>query len=297
MSNIIENTVFIINPHSGKQKYAKLVKKIRGIAGEDARIFISGNVQQFDDFIRDNIDNFKYFVIAGGDGTVNGMAQHLFGKKDKVLAVIPRGSGNGFARELGFNTSLKNLFTALQQGDSLDIDVLELNGKKFINAAGLGFDSCVAHEFANMKSRGLKTYIRAAIQCLKKFNNFNAEIVVEGTTISDKFKMITFANTRQFGNNAIIAPKAHPADGKMDIVLVKPMPSYVYPDFAMKIMTGKIKDSKYVSLLQTGENIKITTDFNIIHIDGEPAQMPSSSQLNIYKGMLKVLKMKPAIPG
>ena len=49
-------------------------------------------------------------------------------------------------------------------------------------------------------------------------------------TISEDFFVLTVANTRQFGNNAFIAPDAVPNDGMLDIVMIKPFPKILFPD-------------------------------------------------------------------
>jgi len=208
------------------------------------------------------------------------------------MAIIPRGSGNGFAKELGFSTNIKALITSIYTGKTLDVDVVEINGKKFINAAGIGFDSCVAHLFAHRKSRGLKGYFFSTLKCMRQFKGFNAKLKFDNLQIEDYFKMVTLANTRQFGNNALIAPKANPSSGKLDIVMVKPFPMYYYPVFIINMFTGKIKDSKYISYHQTNSNIRIEADYKKFHIDGDPVEFSTTTLIKIHPGSLKVIDTK-----
>ena len=82
--------------------------------------------------------------------------------------------------------------------------------------------------------------------------------------------MITFANTRQFGNNFYIAPKAMPHDGKLDIVMIEPLPFYRYPGLLYNILRGKIKDSKYITYKQIGNEFTLYSNYDKGHLDGEP---------------------------
>ncbi len=284
-----EDIIFIINPRSGRRKPESLIKKIKKI-DKSFNIFVSNSVEEFNLFLINNIDNFKVFVIAGGDGTINETAKHLFARKDKALAIIPLGSGNGFAREMGFKTQLEELIQAIIRGDTFECDVIEINNKKVVNVAGIGFDGCVAHIFDKKKKRGLISYIFATIECMRKFKNFEAKLQIEDKLINKKFSMITIANTRQFGNNAYIAPKAMPNDGKLDLVMIEPLPLIKYPRFIYNMFRGKIKDSKYITYKQIDKDMELHTDYDKFHYDGEPVSFKGKSKIKIHKNALRLIK-------
>lgn len=284
-----EDIVFIVNANSGKKDSKSLVDKIFNI-DNSFNVHVTKSVEEFEDFIKKNIDNFKVFIIAGGDGTINEMVKYLFNRTDKVLAIIPQGSGNGFARETGFKTKLNKLIDSAYKGETYLSDVIEINNKKFINAAGIGFDSCVAHHFAQREKRGLIGYFFTTLKCMRKFKNFDAKISFDGINLEDKFKMVTFANTRQFGNNALIAPKANPRSGKLDVVMIKPFPFYYYPIFVINMFTGRIKDSKYIIYRQIKSDLKIKSLFSKYHIDGDPIEFDKTTVLKIHKASLRVLR-------
>jgi len=272
-----------------KTKSDQLIKKIKKI-DNSFDIYISKSLDDYNDFIKLNIDKYKVYVIAGGDGTINETAKHLFARKDKALAIIPLGSGNGFAREMGFRIKLEELVEAILRGDTFDCDVIEINNNKFINVAGLGFDACVAHLFDKRKKRGLINYIFATIECLRKFKNFEATLQFDDKEINKKFSMITFANTRQFGNNAYIAPKAIPHDGKLDIMMIEPLPFYHYPRLVYNMFRGKIKDSKYITHKQISKELVLNTDFEQFHLDGEPVIMNGNSKIKVHEKSLRLVK-------
>ncbi len=284
-----EDILFIINPHSGKKNSHKFIDHIKKL-DKGLSIFISETIEKTDDFLEKNINKFKVFVVVGGDGTINYIANKLSGKKDKAMAIIPTGSGNGFARENGFKRHLNSLLEDIYSGETILVDVLQINDKKFINVAGIGFDSCVAHEFPKLNRRGFIGYFFSTFRCFKKFKSFDAEISFGDKVIKDKFQMISIANTRQFGNNAYIAPKANPSSGKLDLVLVKPFPVYYYPIFALNVFTLRVKDSKYISYYQTDDSVKLHAKFDKYHIDGEPITLDGDITIKVHKGNLRIVK-------
>lgn len=281
--------LFILNPNSGRKKTEEFLNKLHMIA-PDIKAVTTHDLEAMKHTFRENIDRCKVIAIFGGDGTVNKTIKYLKGLDDKILAVYPAGSGNGFARELGFTKSLENLLEKIKSGNSVSVDILKINGKNCINVAGLGFDSYVAHQFQKSKGRGLKNYILATVKSVFSFNPFYAEITIEDKRIEGTFQMISIANTRQFGNNAIISPGSDPADGMYELVLVKPFPFWKYPLFVWKMFRGTLTQSKYITFLKTRGTIEIASAFNQYHIDGEPKIFSNTLKIKLARKKIRVLR-------
>ncbi len=284
-----KDILFIINPNSGNQKAEALIKGIHLIDPEIS-IILTQNLKERSKTFKQNLENHKVFIMVGGDGTVNKAIKYLIGLDDKILGVYPAGSGNGFAHELGFTKHLETLIKDARKGESMLVDVLSVNKKNCINVAGLGFDSYVAHQFHVSKGRGLKNYIWATLKSVFTFKPFEAKLEVDGKIIEGKYQMISIANTRQFGNNAIISPLSKPNDGIFELVLVKPFPFYLYPAFVAKMFRGTLKESKYISFVQVHKNIKIESVFKMCHVDGEPKVFDESLTVKMKKSKIRVLK-------
>ena len=232
----------------------------------------------------------EVFVAAGGDGTVHTVAEQLVGS-NKILGVLPIGSGNGFAKEFGFKMNVRSLLSDIKRADSMDIDVIEINDKLCLNVAGIGLDSFVAHSFNNLKIRGFLPYIWLTFKTFLLLRPFHATIKCDGEEIiSENLFVLTIANTRQFGNNAYIAPEARPNDGMIEIVLIKPFPKILGSLFIIRLFTKKINKSKYVRHIKTDKEIVIETDETRFHIDGEPLDISGKVVIRIRKEVLKVLK-------
>ena len=281
--------LFIVNPNSGNQKAEKLIYNIRSVDPEIS-IALTRNLKERAKTFKLNLEKYKVFIMVGGDGTVNKAIKYLINREDKILAVYPAGSGNGFSNELGFAKNLEKLIEDAQRGESIPVDVLSVNKKNCINVAGLGFDSYVAHQFQLSNSRGLKNYVWATLKSVFTFKPFHATLEVDGKKISGRYQMISIANTRQFGNNAIISPKSKHNDSIFELVLVKPFPFCLYSLFVVKMFCGTLKESKYVSFIQVKKNIKIKSDFKMYHVDGEPKTFDESLVVKMRKSKIRVLK-------
>ena len=242
--------------------------------------------------LNENIDKYKVFVIIGGDGTVNTAIEYLYNFPEKILAIIPNGSGNGFAGELGYKKDVKSLTEDILKAGIIDIDILEVNGEKCINVAGIGFDSLIAHDFQLRSKRGLKSYVFSIFKLVFMYKPSYFEIQSDDLDIKGKFNMITIANTSQFGNNAYIAPPAKPNDGLYHLVLIKPFPFYYYPVFAIKLMTGKLKNSRFIKIIKTNQELVLKTSFKKYHIDGEPKFCDGVLNVKMLKQKVKFVKTK-----
>lgn len=282
--------LFILNPHAGVHPVNFIISKDLERRKNDLKCLKTLDVNDTRDLIEKHRHDHDVFIAAGGDGTVHSVANQLVGS-GKILGVLPLGSGNGFAREFGFRMNVKSLLFNIQKGESMAIDVIDINGNMCLNVAGIGLDSFVAHSFNELKLRGFLPYLWLTFRTFLQLRPFRATISTGGKQVfSGELFVLTIANTRQFGNNAFIAPDARPNDGKMDIVLIRPFPKILGPVFVVRLFTGKINKSRYVETLTTGNEVIIDKDETRFHIDGEPLEIAGRVIIKLRKDVLKVLK-------
>ncbi len=281
--------LFILNPHSGKKNIDIIRKNIMKV-DPNLNLLISESKDEMRKKFDQQLENHKVFVVVGGDGTVNEVAKYLINKPDKYLSVYPNGSGNGFANELGFKKDLKSLMRDIIKGETIDLDVIQLNDSLCINMAGVGMDGHVAHAFSKSKKRGFIRYSLLTAKTALNFKPFNATIHVNNIKMNGTYRMITVANTRQFGNHAVVAPMAKPNDGIFELILVKPFPFYLYPKITALMFLGKKQHSRYIEYIQTKEPVTIHAEYTDYHLDGEPVSFEGAVQLTMQHGMVKVIK-------
>ncbi len=287
---MISKTLFILNPISGTL-FTKALKKIMINHTQGAKLIdvayteYGGHAAKI---IEEHFDEYDGFVAVGGDGTVNEVASALI-NTNKYFAVYPTGSGNGFARELGFKPRIKSLVKTIESGQTRSIDTININGKTCINMAGIGFDAYVAHLFSKAKRRGLLSYAAISIGALFTYKPQKIKIQINNKIIEEQIFMLSIANTRQFGNNALIAPQADHSDGLIDLVIAKPFPKILLIPFGIRMFMGTLKTSKYISFVKASEAIIELKGSTQGHIDGEAVSFTNPIQITLTPSNLNVV--------
>jgi diacylglycerol kinase (ATP) len=226
----------------------------------------------------------------GGDGTVNEIASAL-AQTEVPLGVIPGGSGNGLARELGISMQPARAIQQAVMGVDRWIDVGEIDGRLFVNVAGIGFDAHVARRFNESgKRRGFLAYITTSLSQLMTYRAESYAITLPNETISGEALMVVLANSAQYGNGARVAPRAQPDDGRLDLVVVKPSSPLGNIWRARRLFDGQLEREKDVTF-RRAETVTITNGHKPLwfHVDGEPVKGDSGAlQVSIHPHALKV---------
>jgi YegS/Rv2252/BmrU family lipid kinase len=282
----MKNVAFIINPFSAKKKYQPFVDSLKKEI-ENPNFYISQSLEGTENFIKENFENIDIFVAVGGDGTISSVAKSLI-NTGKTLAIFPAGSGNGFSNENNFTKNLKELLAKIKANKFREIDTFKVNDRLSINVSGTGFDGKVVKEFEKT-SRGFANYIKVSIKTFFNYKPIQVQFKSEEFKKYDgKYLMLNVANTRQFGNNAYIAPHASTVDGLAEIVLVKKFPLSYGAFFAAKMFSKKLKKDKYITYLSVPE-IEFSVNTKDWHLDGDYNEISSPIHIKVLPKSLKIL--------
>lgn len=274
-----QKVVVIINPISGagrRRDLARLRAEQAAALVEqrqlDAEVFVTerpGHARELAQAARRR--GATLFVAWGGDGTVNEVGSALI-ESEASLAIVPTGSGNGLARELGISLDPAAAFQTMFEGRSRLIDAGELDGHLFFNIAGLGLDAQVARRFAEggLQRRGFVRYLELAAREVVSFVPLEYAVSADGHHLVVRPLLIAIANARQYGNGALIAPGAVLDDGKLDIVVVDNRPVWQVLMQAPKLFAGTVAQVPGVSTTRA-TSVAISADAALVyHVDGEP---------------------------
>ena len=208
-------------------------------------------------------------VLAwGGDGTVNEVGAAL-AFREVSLGIVPVGSGNGLARELNIRRRLRHAVVVALQGRDRHIDAGELEGRLFFNVAGIGFDAHVAHLVNTRARRGPLSYWTTTLRELFSYTPTDYTIASDEGVLQRRALIVALANSRQYGNRAMIAPNAHIDDGRLELVLVEARSPLASLWQARRLFTGGLPQAPGVRV-RAVEHITISSDRPIrFHVDGE----------------------------
>ncbi len=293
----MKNIAFIINPISGtqqnaKRKLPKLIDKELDHSQWLPNIVFTEYAGHATELARQfAVMGFDAVVAVGGDGTVNEVAQGLRDTQT-ALAILPMGSGNGFARHMQIPMSLTRAIQLLNHSEPIRCDYGLANDKMFVTTCGTGFDALIADRFAGSSKRGLKTYIENVLKDLLTYKSQTYHIVGQDLDITHKAFLVTFANAAQWGNDAFIAPKASVQDGKMDICMMSSSALLGAPGLALRLFTKSIDNSLFMDTVKAKDVMLYREEEAPFHIDGDPVQMPKDIHIRIVEDGISVLVEK-----
>ncbi len=232
--------------------------------------------------------NFDVVVAVGGDGTINEIASVVM-KYNKVLGIIPQGSGNGLARFLKIPMNTAGAIRVINGMRITQMDTATFNDKCYFNMAGMGFDAHISAIFASRKERGLAGYVKLGLKEMLSYKPEIYRIQVDGREYKREAFVVSIANSSQYGNNTYISPEASVTDGLLDVCIVKSFPLYRLPLLAYAMIRGITHRSDMVEIIK-GKDIHISRAHDAaIHIDGEPFPMGKEIAISIVPLSLKII--------
>jgi YegS/Rv2252/BmrU family lipid kinase len=225
----------------------------------------------------------------GGDGTVNEVARAVAGT-GTALGVVPAGSGNGLARELGLPWDpAAALGVALGHRERV-IDVGDVDGHLFVNLAGVGLDAQVAARFnaRGGRRRGLWPYVAIAAREILRYRAREYAIRVGAETWRELALLVVCANARQYGGGAVVAPTARPDDGQLELVVVAARPPLVALRDALHLFRGTLDRAPGVRTARTPAVEIACPEPILFHVDGEAVTGGSVLTVRIRPAVLRV---------
>ncbi len=292
MSRKNERILVILNPSSGvvskDEATSYLFRKLREHF-RTVSIINSNSPEEGENITREAINHFDIITAFGGDGTINSIAKSLVGT-NSPLGILPGGSGNGLVRNLNIPLSWKKAIDVLIHGEDKYIDIGTIDGQYFFNIAGIGLDGLISKKFElESKSRGITPYIYHAFKGYFEMSSFKVNITLGDTEFQDQIMIAAFANFRQYGGKAVIAPFADPYDGKLDLCLINKFKFLEGTAKIQRLFTGNIHKFPFYKSYQF-DKVKIKSLDGPIPctIDGEYANDLTEFEVAVVPGKLKV---------
>lgn len=225
-ASTVRRVQVIFNPTAGgakRQKYHAVLDRLlrAGVEVDERPTGRRGDAEAFAAELRRGACD--RLVVAGGDGTINeainGLGQNREGGATTPLALLPLGTANVLAMEIGLSTSATRVARAILEGPVVPVTLGEANGRRFTLMAGVGFD---AHVVARV-SKGLKrrlgkgAYIYETLRQIGRFDFPAYSIRIDG--VEETVASAVVANARYYGGRFVIAPEAQLETGKLEVCL------------------------------------------------------------------------------
>jgi YegS/Rv2252/BmrU family lipid kinase len=268
--------VVIINPISGPRR-RRSVEACRALATDvfrhhdvEVEVLVTGARGDAHMFAaRARHAGVPLVAAWGGDGTINEVASALV-FSESCLAIVPGGSGNGLARDLGIPLDCTDALHLAASGSRRLIDAGQIDESWFFNVAGVGLDAQIAQHIAMPGARrGLSGYARITFAELPRYRAQQYTIEHSGTSVTYRALIIAVANSRQYGNGAQIAPAARLDDGHLDLVVVESQPLWRLLAQIPAFFNGGLRAGRGLHMTPVVDAVVRGSGPLAYHVDGE----------------------------
>jgi len=268
---------YIVNPKSGassskltgRQFSEYLIKK-----GFEVRASLTASLDDACELATDAAVDYDcaMVVVVGGDGTVREVAHGLEGS-DKPLLVVPCGTENLLANELGFDEKLKTIVRTFEAGYIRPLDLGIANGKCFTSITGFGFDGQIVGRVSQQR-KGHIDYFDYFWPIWRTFWDYKfsaMRVKVDGEEIFDGPGLVFVGNISRYAVGLQILHYADFGDGLLDVCIYKCASRvHLIKHSAMTVLKQHAGSGDVI--YRQGKNITVSSQISGIEteIDGDP---------------------------
>jgi len=217
--SINRRALLLLNPHArlGQKVRLQAIRYLEKLGFELIQESAS-KPKNLPQIIRQYGGQIELVIIGSGDGTISAAIEGLLATQIP-LGILPLGTANNLARTLEIPLSLSKACNIIANGKTRRIDLGCLNGKYFLNVAGLGLSTAINQQVTKeFKQRwGILAYIITALKVGCQVRPFEVEIRWDNQSIQTKTRQVTVCNGRYYGSGLIVAKDAAIDDQRLDL--------------------------------------------------------------------------------
>jgi diacylglycerol kinase (ATP) len=212
-------------------------------------------------------------LAAGGDGTVSGVAGALAGK-DAVLGIIPTGTANMLARELGIPMSMILAARLVRKGtDIVRMDAMAAQDRCYVYQVVIGSGSEALSKISRAEKRvfGRTVYALAGLRLVTDYHPIWLRGTIDGQEVRMWANQVMIANAGIFGMESLrLGPDIHLDDGKVEVIAMRGRTRREFIDSGLDLLFGNYKKSRRLRYFDAYTEILLESDPpTVIKADGE----------------------------
>lgn len=243
-------------------------------------------------------DGCDPIVAGGGDGTINAVASVVLGTS-RTLGVLPMGTFNHFAKDLGIPLDLEEAAAVCLAGYATRVDVGEVNGRIFLNNSGLGlYPSVVRHRERQQEDFGRgkwNAFARALYAVLRRYPFLDVRLGIEGRELYRRTPFVFVGNNEYRMESFRLGGRPRLDAGQLCLYVAHKTGRLGLLRFAWNALFGNLDAQPDLDSLCAPE-VRIDTRRRLLHVsaDGEVEVMASPLLYRVLPGALNVLVPRPA---
>jgi diacylglycerol kinase family enzyme len=284
----------IINDKAGSNNAAEAQALINRIAcehGREARVLLSSSGAELPRLAKQAGTTGGLIVSGGGDGTVAAVAAALVGA-DAVLGVLPMGTLNHFAKDLGIPLELEKAVHTVFTGKVARVDVGEVNGRIFLNNSSIGFYPRIVQERERQQRHGCSKWLalaRAGALIFKQSRTLHVELDGDSTHQSYDTPFVFVGNNRYTMAGMEIGTRAALDGGKLWICTAPYAGRLRLLALAGEALLGLVRDADLAAFETDRARMRLRRPQVQVATDGEINLMQTPLHYRIRPGALRVM--------
>ena len=209
-------------------------------------------------------------IVGGGDGTLSAVVRYFVGS-ESVMGVMPLGTGNSFARDLGIVANVESACRVITEGKVAAVDLGVAGDDYFLNVATIGLTTLIAHALTDEEKKrlGRFAYFAALLKALRQMKRFQATITTPEGSQTIQTVQVVIGNGRFHAGPFPLAPDANITDGKLVVYALTGTTRWEFLQYVLRLPGGNHVGLPSVPTFNTtGGTIETPIPQKVI-VDGE----------------------------
>ena len=285
--------LFVVNPIAGgkeKRDWETAIREFFKASTYTIEFYIQ-NGENDRPSIQHHINRFApdKVVAIGGDGTVK-MVAEIVKETTMCLGIVPAGSANGLAKELGIPPEVNEALKVILDGRESKLDAIKINEEELcFHLSDVGLNALLVKYFEASNTRGMWGYARSLLKMLWNKRKMRVTIQTDDKMIKRKAYMVAIANAEMYGTGAVINPNGDVADGQFEIVVVRKIHLL---EILKAVTARKNFNPKRIEVFRTKQVALTFQQKAPFQVDGEYQGKIASLKARILPGIVNIMLPK-----
>ncbi len=224
-------------------------------------------------------------VVVGGDGTLNEVLNGLPERFTCALAILPVGTANVVAREMGMRSKVATVADAIVAGNYIDMDVGLHGEQRFLLGAGAGLDAAVAHAVHSGRGRksNLMKWVGPSLRVVFGYDYPHIRVTVDGAVVAEDGEYVIVGNCRYSAGVFPATPQSVINDHQLDVCIMRKLSWGRLLWLVFRVWNPNFVDASWITYCQGQTVLLEPADSDkpvLMQIDGDPAgQLPGTFTL------------------
>ncbi len=249
------------------------------------------------DDLKKVVEECDNFVICGGDGTVRETIQLLADFPDITLTIIPLGTFNHFAQDIGQSMVVSEALQAIMKKEVMKVDLGQVNDLYFTNLSTLGLYTHIAKQKQKLRKNGVSRWIATCIatfRALRKFSFVDVTVKIDGKTIKRKSPLVVVGNNRYELQKESIGSRKHLNRHRLHFFVLKPVNFFRAFSLVFHSLAGTLKRQDEFDEFFSGEVVlNSSRKSTVVSLDGEVYSLDFPLKYKILPNKLRLKIFSP----